>query len=206
MEPWPELARRPEKTHSLHFLGTTVDANRERMRAAAAAAAAAPSVRVRKTDRVQAVLESISGRKRTPIESAAVSLVVSYSSDMAYRVLEDAAVLAKHRGAKEIDSSDVNLVLMKRYNIVMPPVDGVQRVTLHKETLPSSYAPLDYYSLASEAVEEIEDDFDELAEAAAASAAASASAVAPAPAVASVALAPAKPKGAPPKKKKAKEG
>jgi hypothetical protein len=125
---------------------------------------------------------------------------------MAYRVLEDAAVLAKHRGAKEIDSSDVNLVLMKRYNIVMPPVDGVQRVTLHKETLPSSYAPLDYYSLASEAVEEIEDDFDELAEAAAASAAASASAVAPAPAVASVALAPAKPKGAPPKKKKAKEG
>lgn len=177
------------------------------MRATAAAAAAAPSVRVRKTDRVQAVLESISGRKRTPIESAAVSLVVSYSSDMAYRVLEDAAVLAKHRGAKEIDSSDVNLVLMKRYNIVMPPVDGVQRVTLHKETLPSSYAPLDYYSLASEAVEEIEDDFDELAEAAAAaSAAASASAVAPAPAVASVALAPAKPKGAPPKKKKAKEG
>jgi len=178
------------------------------MRAAAAAAAAAPSVRVRKTDRVQAVLESISGRKRTPIESAAVSLVVSYSSDMAYRVLEDAAVLAKHRGAKEIDSSDVNLVLMKRYNIVMPPVDGVQRVTLHKETLPSSYAPLDYYSLASEAVEEIEDDFDELAEAAAAasSAASNASAVAPAPAVASVALAPAKPKGAPPKKKKAKEG
>jgi len=181
------------------------------MRTAAAAAAAAPSVRVRKTDRVQAVLESISGRKRTPVESAAVSLVVSYSSDMAYRVLEDAAVLAKHRGAKEIDSSDVNLVLMKRYNIVMPPVDGVQRVTLHKETLPSSYAPLDYYSLASEAVEEIEDDFDELAEAAAASAAAasaaaSASAVAPAPAVASVALAPAKPKGAPPKKKKAKEG
>jgi len=179
------------------------------MRAAAAAAAAAPSQRVRKTDRVQAVLEGISGRKRTPIESAAVTLVVSYSSDMAYRVLEDAAVLAKHRGAKEIDSSDVSLVLMKRYNIVMPPVDGVQRVTLHKETLPSSYAPLDYYSLASAAVEEIEDDFDELAEAAATAQAAASTlsaAVASAPAAASAPLASAKPRGPPPKKKKAKEG
>lgn len=104
----------------------------------------APTVRVRKTERVQSAIESVNARKRIPIESSAVSLIVSYSSDLAYRILEDSAVLAKHRGAQEIDAADVNLTLMKKYNIIMPPIDGVHRVTLHKETLPSSYSALNY--------------------------------------------------------------
>ena len=126
----------------------------------------APAARIKARDRCGAALSVLSGGRvagRGSIDGPAATLMASYASDLSLRVLEDAAVLAKHRGAKEIDVVDVNLVLIKKYGILMPPIDGVPRVTLHKETLPVSYAPLQYMSAAAQqaaALAAMEDDDD----------------------------------------------
>jgi hypothetical protein len=95
------------------------------------------------------------------MESSAVTLVVNYCSDLANKVLDEAALLAKHRGAKEIDAMDVNMILIKKYNIVMPAIDGVQRVTLHKETLPTTYQPFKYVAATKAKLNDFDDDDDD---------------------------------------------
>jgi len=99
--------------------------------------------KLKNTDRVQRALNEITG-KQVPVHGSAAAMVVTYVTDLAHRVLEEASQLAKHRGETQVDAADVNLVLIKKYNIVMPPIDGVPRVTLHKETLPTSYTPFRY--------------------------------------------------------------
>lgn len=74
-----------------------------------------------------------SSRKKWALDEKAAEFITSYSTGLANKILEDAAVLAKHRNATEIDAADVNLILVKKHNIVMPPFDGVKRVTLHRD-------------------------------------------------------------------------
>jgi len=119
-----------------------------------------PQSRMRKTERVHTAFESFAN-KRVPMESSAVTLVVNYCSDLANKVLDEAALLAKHRGAKEIDAMDVNMILIKKYNIVMPAIDGVQRVTLHKETLPTTYQPFKYVTATKAKLNDDDDDDDD---------------------------------------------
>ena len=79
-------------------------------------------------------------RKKWAIDDKAAELITSYSIGLANKILEDAAVLAKHRNATEIDATDVNLILIKKHNIVMPPFDGVKRVTLHRDLTKTSHS------------------------------------------------------------------
>lgn len=92
--------------------------------------------------RCQRVIDQASSasRKKWTLDERAVEFINTYSVDMANKILEDAAVIAKHRNSTEVDAMDVNLILIKKYNIVMPPTDGVARVTLHAQTIKASHS------------------------------------------------------------------
>jgi len=89
------------------------------------------------------------------VQETAAELLIDYSMELTMAILEEASIIAQHRllqydktdmggkkidppkEAKEINEDDVNLVLIKKLNLRLPPVDGqkVARVALHKETL-----------------------------------------------------------------------
>ncbi len=103
-----------------------------------------PPPRVERTpnlSRVQMALHSVmqsdkSASKDYVMEANAAELVSDYSTELAVSIVEDAALVAKHRGAPEIEAADINVVLVKKYHIHLPPaVADLPRLVLHKEQL-----------------------------------------------------------------------
>jgi histone H3/H4 len=100
--------------------------------------------RIPNLHRVQMALHSVLQADRAAstkkieyrMESHAADLITDYSSELALCILEDAAIIAKHRGAAQIEPSDINIILVKKYNIHIPPaIAEVPRLVLHAEEL-----------------------------------------------------------------------
>ncbi len=70
------------------------------------------------------------------LEANAAELLTDYSTELAVCILEDSAAIAKHRGAPEIEPADINLALVKKFNINLPAgIVDIPRLVLHKEKL-----------------------------------------------------------------------
>ncbi len=65
------------------------------------------------------------------IEDAARHVLVDYANEMACSVLEEACLLAKHRGSKKLETTDVSLVLAKKFGIEVPKYERVKKLRKH---------------------------------------------------------------------------
>ena len=65
------------------------------------------------------------------IEDAARQVLVDYANEMACSVLEEACLLAKHRGSKKLETEDVSLVLAKKFGIEVPKYERVKKLRKH---------------------------------------------------------------------------
>jgi hypothetical protein len=127
----------PKKTSMLPTTQTAVPrANASKAQPQQAKAERAPNFY-----RAQMALNSVmqndkSGAKDYTMEATSAELVVDYGQELSVSILEDAALIAKHRNAAEIEACDINLILTKKYNINIPlAVSNVPRLILHKEKL-----------------------------------------------------------------------
>lgn len=67
------------------------------------------------------------------LEPEASTLLVDHANELTMSILDEAAILAKHRNAVEIDVSDIYLVLSKKYPSINLP--DAPRLVLHRETI-----------------------------------------------------------------------
>jgi len=65
------------------------------------------------------------------IEDAARQVLMEYANEMACTVLEEACLLAKHRGSKKLETTDVSLVLAKKFGIEVPKYERVKKLRKH---------------------------------------------------------------------------
>lgn len=75
---------------------------------------------------------SMTAGKKYEIEGDACKLVASYARELTGAILEEAALLAKHRSDGIVSEKDVLLVLAKKFNIEVP---GHPRIITHNQIL-----------------------------------------------------------------------
>ena len=80
---------------------------------------AMPQAHLDESSRIQKLLDEVSRPRsdKTPshksfvLEPTAQTLLVDYVNELTCGILEEAALLALHRGSSEIEATDINLIL-----------------------------------------------------------------------------------------------
>ena len=84
------------------------------------------------------VMQTEGLRREYVVENATADLLVDHGIELARAILEDAAEVAKHRKSREIQAADLNLILVKKYNIRVPSaMVTAPRLLQHSEALGS---------------------------------------------------------------------
>lgn len=71
-------------------------------------------------DRIQSLLASISGGNHLAMDVQAQDQILSLADDFLDKVVRQSLKVCAHRGSKTMDVQDVQMVLAKQWNIVLP--------------------------------------------------------------------------------------